>query len=329
MFIAMLFFSIGETFRTGTHKAIIFSWLKKENRENEKTTVYGYTRSWSKLGSACSIPVSALIVYFSNNYSYCFLASIFPCILNIINLSTYPAYLEGGKLTGFFSLHTLNKTVQKLFAGLKKSVAKRELRQILIEAMNYEGLYKTAKDYIQPLLQSLAASIMFFPSGNKFSKNAVVFGVVFSLLHLTSAVASRYAGSFEKLFKNSITASKILWILNGAMFSVFTVSIYFGFHIVEVVIFIILAVLQNLWRPILISRCSSESDSDETATILSIESQMKSLFTMTAAPLIGYLIDYTGKINEKIHFIPIGMIGIVIPCLMLLFYYSTKKAESE
>lgn len=324
MFIGMLFFAIGETFRTGTHKAIIFSWLRKEKRESEKTTVYGFTRSWSKLGSACSIPISALIVYFLHNYSYCFLVSIFPCILNIVNLATYPEYLEENKLTAFFSVNTVKNTMLKLYTSLKKTVKKRELRQILIEAMNYEGLYKTAKDYIQPLLQSLAASIMLLSSGNQFSNNALVFGVVFIFLHITSAVASRNAGRFENLFNNSNAASRILWIINGSMFGLFTLSLYFGYHIIEVLIFIVLAILQNLWRPILISRCSSKINTYETATILSIESQVKSLFTMMVAPVLGFIVDYTGGVNEKLRFMPIGIIGIIIPCLILIRYYSMK-----
>jgi len=46
LFLAMLFFAIGEAFRTGTHKAMIFAWLRQQGREHERTRVYGYTRSW-------------------------------------------------------------------------------------------------------------------------------------------------------------------------------------------------------------------------------------------------------------------------------------------
>jgi MFS family permease len=52
LFMAMFFFAIGEAFRTGTHKAMIFEWLRTQNRANEKMKVYGYTRSWAKIGSA-------------------------------------------------------------------------------------------------------------------------------------------------------------------------------------------------------------------------------------------------------------------------------------
>ena len=52
LFGAMFLFGIGEAFRTGTHKAMIFEWLRLEGRLGERTKFYGHTRSWSKFGSA-------------------------------------------------------------------------------------------------------------------------------------------------------------------------------------------------------------------------------------------------------------------------------------
>jgi len=63
LFAAMFFFGIGEAFRTGTHKAMIFAWLRSQGREKERTAVYGRTRSWSKLGSALSVVLAAVFVF--------------------------------------------------------------------------------------------------------------------------------------------------------------------------------------------------------------------------------------------------------------------------
>ena len=60
LFLAMFFFAIGDAFRTGTHKAMIFQWLRLEGRLDERTRVYGFTRSWSKLGSAVSVLLGTL-----------------------------------------------------------------------------------------------------------------------------------------------------------------------------------------------------------------------------------------------------------------------------
>ena len=72
LFVAMFFFAIGDAFRTGTHKAMIFEWLRHENRTREKTKVYGYTRSWSKTGSALSVVIAAALVFYTGRYSHIF-----------------------------------------------------------------------------------------------------------------------------------------------------------------------------------------------------------------------------------------------------------------
>ena len=68
LFAAMALFGVGEAFRTGTHKAMIFTWLRLEGRTDDRTRVYGYTRSWSKYGSALSVVLAAVFVYYSDSY---------------------------------------------------------------------------------------------------------------------------------------------------------------------------------------------------------------------------------------------------------------------
>ena len=93
-FLAMFCFAIGEAFRTGTHKAMIFTWLRDQGREHERTRVYGYTRSWSQIGSAVSVVLAAIFVFTADNYTSIFFLSAIPCILNIINFLGYPRNLD-------------------------------------------------------------------------------------------------------------------------------------------------------------------------------------------------------------------------------------------
>ena len=95
LFLAMFFFGVGETFRTGTHKAMIFAWLRLEGRTGEKTKFYGYTRSWSKFGSAVSVVLAAVFVVVSDSYAYVFYLAIIPYVLGIVNFLGYPRALDG------------------------------------------------------------------------------------------------------------------------------------------------------------------------------------------------------------------------------------------
>jgi MFS family permease len=66
--VGMLLFAMGEAFRTGTHKAIILEHLRRNNLLNKKLEYYGYTRSWSQLGSAFSALGAAALVFVTGNY---------------------------------------------------------------------------------------------------------------------------------------------------------------------------------------------------------------------------------------------------------------------
>ena len=95
LFLAMFTFAIGESFRSGTHKAMIFHYLRLQGREAEKAVVYGYTRSWSKAGSAVSSLLSGMLVFLAGSYDRIFLFAIPPYLANIVNVGSYPAVLEG------------------------------------------------------------------------------------------------------------------------------------------------------------------------------------------------------------------------------------------
>ena len=162
-FPAMLMFAVGEAFRTGTHKAMIFDWLAHYKRESEKTKIYGLTRSYSKIGSAISVWIAAGIVIYSKSYIWIFWASIIPYVLNIVNFSLYPAFLDGTS----DKKKDMQEVISTLKEGLSLCIRKRKLRNLILENICFEGYYSTAKEYLQPLLKgaALAAPIFLAYSG--------------------------------------------------------------------------------------------------------------------------------------------------------------------
>jgi MFS family permease len=52
--LAFIFYGLGEAFRSGTHKAMIYSYLERKNWFEYKAFVYGRTRSFSLIGSSVS-----------------------------------------------------------------------------------------------------------------------------------------------------------------------------------------------------------------------------------------------------------------------------------
>ena len=189
LFGAMFFFSIGEAFRTGTHKAIIFDWLAREGRADEKTKVYGRTRSWSKMGSAVSVVVAAAIVFATDQgYASIFYLCIIPYAINIVNFLTYPKYLDGPR-RGSADAGGVFRALLGTFASLRS----RPLRRLLIESMGFEGAFKVTKDYVQPVLKAAALALPVVLGLGERQRTAVLVGAVYFVLYLASSFASRRA----------------------------------------------------------------------------------------------------------------------------------------
>jgi MFS family permease len=326
LFLAMSFFAIGDAFRSGTHKAMIFMWLYIHGRSEENTRVYGYTRSWSKIGSAVSVILACVFVFATSNFIYVFFFAIIPYILNIINFFGYPKELDG-RIAEHLST---GKMVRHLKETLVASVKQASLRRLILESMGFEGFFKAFKDYLQPILKAAAiplTALLF--SGIQLTdeqKSVILIGPVFFVLFALSALASRNAYRLVESPGQEDGTARMLWGWSVVIFLVLLPAMYFGIHSVMITGFVVLYVIQNLWRPVLISRFDAHSDKAKGATILSIESQAKSSSTMIIAPVLGLAIDLAR--NHGIgasQFWPVGVLGLVIT---LGFFLTAKRVRN-
>ena len=323
LFLAMVFFGIGDAFRTGTHKAMIFTWLRIQGRTRERTKVYGYTRSWSKIGSAVSVLLACVFVFLTSNFIYVFFFAIIPYILNILNFLGYPKEVDGD----IKEKTSIRKMVRHLKESLVVSIRRRSLRRLMLESMGFEGYFKASKDYLQPILKSAALPLSaYLFSGMQLTveqKSVVLIGPVFFVLFILSAVASRNAHLIVDRIGHEDTTARQLWGLIFVVFLVLFPSAYYGIHWIMIAVFVLLYVVQNIWRPVLISRLDDHSDEARGATVLSIESQAKSAATMVLAPVLGLAVDlarYNGVGASE--FWPVGVLGVLIA---IVFFLTAKK----
>lgn len=312
LFAAVFFYSIGEAFRTGTHKAMIFDWLRQNNRMGEKTRVYGFTRSWSKYGSAVSVIISTIIIIFSNSYRWIFIFSIIPYIAGVWNIACYPAYLDNKQeqkmnIRNIF-LHT--------FGSIKKTFADIRIRKLVIQSMGFEGVFEVVKDYLQPVLkaQALVLAAMFLLPEKE--STAVIVGIVYFILHIVSAEASRKAHVFQGKFKSDQSAIIVMIFTGFALAFISSAGIYLKFYIMAIAAYIFYYIIQNFWRPILVAQYDDLAESTEQATILSIESQTKTVGITILAPVAGYLADNYGIESSLM---------IMAAILLVLWLYSLRK----
>ena len=324
MFAAMFLFSVGEAFRTGTHKAIIFDWLAHQGRGDEKTKIYGLTRSWSKLGSAVNVVLAAAIFFAVRDYSWLFLICIVPYVANIANFLTYPPYLDGR--------HEGHKTVgqiaRMLLDATRRCVRPGPLRGLIAESMAYEGVYKVAKDYLQPLLQATAVAALASAAwlGDGEQRTAVLIGAVYFVLYILGSVASRRSHVLADRAGSERRASLWLWGVTAAGYAAVAGGVALGWPVLAIAAFVALAVFQNLWRPILITRFTAHASPKETATVLSIESQAKSLAAAVLAPLLGLAVD---AMTGSLKILPVGLLGAAAALLMLTAYRRRHEAPPD
>ena len=309
MALAMVLFGVGEAFRTGTHKAIIMDWLTHEGRIAEKTEVYGLTRSWSRLGSALSAVIAALLVFKRGDFASIFYWTVIPYILGLLNIVTYPAYLDGDRAT--VRREKEEGFVSTVWSHLKETVLLIRqggvLQRLLGETMAWDGVYKSVKDYLQPLLKEAALTIPIMFGLAHHERTSLLIGVVYCVTHLIESFASRGAHRFAERFRDEERAADGLWRLRTVAYIALLFLLWYEKLFVAMFVFIILGALHNLWRPIQVGRIQSHAPKEKSATILSVDAQSKALSTLLIAPILGLAVDNWGLFS-------VGLCGI-LACL--------------
>jgi MFS family permease len=329
LFGAMFFLAVGDAFRTGTHKAMIFTWLRLQGRSDERTKVYGFTRSWSKIGSAVSALVAAGFVLLTDSYTLIFFFAAVPYAMNIVNFLGYPEELEG-EADGNPGPR---EVVAHLAAAFRSAIGLGALRRLILESMAFEGVFHAVKSYLQPVLVVLAVSLTSsYAIGEDLSevqRSALLVGPVYFVLHLLSSAASRNAYRVADLAKGEDRAARWIWAASTAVFALALVAGWWEVTAALIVAFVLMHVLQDMWRPVLMARFDSYGDEGQAATVLSIESQAQRLATMLLAPAIGLAVDTTQSSGAGGPFWPIGAVGLAVGLLFFLTSTPSRLTAPE
>lgn len=290
LFVPLVFYAVGDAFRTGTHKAMIFDWLKINNRLDERTKVYGYTRSWSNYGSAFSVLIAALIMIAFRDYRLVFWLSVVPGLVGVWNMFCYPDELNRKKADSV----SLASLLKHTFSGVKKAVTHPRIRTLVVQNMAFEGCFVVSKDFVQPLLKAQALVLTAWIALPEDRATALGVGIVYFVLHMVSAWTSRRAHSFVKKAKSEHRAALILLGVGAGLFALSAAGLFAGQIYIALVVFIALFILQNLWVPVNVAQYDAYSDETDQATILSVASQAKAVGVAVIAPLSGLAADAFG-----------------------------------
>jgi len=289
---AMILFASGEAFRSGTHKSMIMEYLDIHDRGEEQVSYYGKTRSASRLGSALSALLAALIVFFRGNYNVVFLATLLPYSLDLILMLTYPPELDGDLSNPDLSISRMYDQFKSSFSSI---FSQEQMARVLVNASIFDSLFKIGKDYLQPIIKTHALAVPVLLSlEDGQSRTSILIGIIYFFIYINSFISSRQSSQLmERVGSLARSLNWLLW-LDVALFFIAGVGVLLDSLIVPAVAFLFFYTLYNLRKPMVVGFLGTRIQSKERATILSVHSQLRSVFGIVIAPVFGLLADHFG-----------------------------------
>jgi MFS family permease len=287
--IATAIFGLADAFRTGTHKAMIFSYLQRQGWAEHKVSYYGHTRSWSQTGAAISALVAGGLVFYSGEIGRVFIYSVIPYVLGLLLMLSYPGYLDGKaeKMKEVNLVRSLRDTVQSFWMSFRNS---RILKGIL-NASVYSGYYRALKDYLQPVIQAFALGLPVMMTFDENQKSALLIGSIYFLVYILSSAVTRQSGKFAGRFRGYATPLNLTLLAGFCLGALCGIVFIKGVAVMAIVLFVGIYLVENLRLPAGISYFTENIEEGILATTLSAESQGKSLFTAVIALVTGFLAD--------------------------------------
>ena len=283
----MLFFGLGEAFRSGTHKAMIYTHLDSKNWEGEKTFVYGRTRSFSLIGSAISSLFGIVLILSAPSENYIFLFSIIPYILDLLLIMSYPKYLDTADKKQGTSFGDMVHGVINSFRINKK------LRNILIEEGIAEAGYSYMKDMIQPVLELIiiGSGVSLITSVSADDNLKIVLGLVYTGLNLIGSYFSKksYLLKGGKTSLECLSFIHIMYAVSCGLLAIFSKQ-----YLVVIGSYILIYILHSIRKPMFVDEIDNHIEKQNRATVISASAELKSLFLMIFAPLLGFVADTVG-----------------------------------
>lgn len=261
-----------------------------------KVDYYGHTRSASQFGSAISSLIAAGLVFYAGSFKIIFLASTIPYLFGILLMISYPKELDGAILSKR-KRNTLLKTKTRLIQTInefKNLFRSRIIIKGLINTSIFDGVHKTIKDYLQPIIKQYIVFLPILLSLKENKRIAVVIGIIYCILFLLTSYSARNADRVRTKAGSLIKAVNISYLSGSLLIAGIGILIMIKLYIPAIIIFIGYYMLENIRRPVNLGYLSELIPNRIMASGLSGKAQFRAVFTALFAPLMGFLADKMG-----------------------------------
>lgn len=213
-------------------------------------------------------------------------------MLDLIIIASYPKELDGE--VARFSKGQIFSSIKKVLKDFMFSLINLKILKSIANLSAFTGYFRALKDYLQPVLQTLALSLPVLVFLDDKQRSSVVIGLIYFLIYVLTSFSSRNSGRFSSRFKFlniPLNVTILIGFIVGILTGIFYES---GFIIIAVILFVGIYMIENLRKPIGIAYITENVKTDILATVLSTESQFHSLVAAVIAPVIGFFADRFG-----------------------------------
>ena len=309
---AFFFFGAGEAFRSGTHKGMISEYLYQRGIKDQMAEYYSRTRAWSQMGLAVSSLAAGVIVFNAGSYDSVFLFTLVPYLINLLLILSYPEDVDKSGADEC-SDHTESCGIAARFKMLLEEfllVMKngRNIRLIHNTALHTAYL-KAMKDYIQPMMVTLVLLMPFFSGRSEEERSALLVGAIYFVIFLLTSAASSHSSKLKRYSPGRVI---ILTLWGGLAAGLLSGLAYMGgFPGAAVLLFILIYIIENLRKPVMTGYLAEVVDNRVMTSVLSVESQWKTVLTALTALLCGFFADVWG-IGAALALLSAGLLLLTI-----------------
>jgi len=314
MLFAMIFYGLGDAFRSGTHKAMIYEYLEQNNQFHLKNKVYGYTRSYSKMGSALSSFISIIIILNLDQYRKIFLFSVVPYIIDFLLINSYPESLNNKIETEL----SVRKVLSLMKIQIKSIFNNLRLNLIIINSSVYNSIYSGIKDYIQPVIVGFILLHIGEVALGVDELTKITLGLLYGLFSIGSVIASRYSYKLNNYY-SSEKIMKSTFIIFAFFLFIVAAGIRYDLPIMVISIYFFIYISKDLRKIHLVEFAGNNMAKEERATVMSYNNQLKSTLLIVISPILGFIADTWG----------ISSMFIIVGTFLLVIYILFKNFESK
>lgn len=293
LIMAFVLYGIADSFRTGTHKAMIMDYLALNHWSEYKIDYYGHTRAWSQRGSAISSLIAAVLVFTSGSYSSIFLYSVIPYVLDMLLVMSYPKILN----TSLKQKKEENQSLTVFVKQLVKSCSSIKVLSIINTSALHSAYLKGIKDFIQPIMATLAAGIALLSTYSEDARNGLVVGVLYFFVYWATSIASTQAGPVTQRYKGKLSLPKLTLYLG--LLSGFLAGLFYQIDslVLAILFFTGVYVIENLRKPVLTGYVADEVPEEMLASVISVQSFLNTIMAAGISFTFGWLADHYGIAN--------------------------------